>query len=105
MKQTGCDGVVPYCLGAARIEAGGNYPVESENSSHRREQPLASCSSPNEFGLITGRLLLSVLLTVGTIRLVKRLSLRVLTFSDNSDNFLHVCLERDEGRQQNFRIL
>ena len=61
MKQTGCGGVVPYCLGAARIEAGGNYPVESENSSHRREQPLASCSSPNELGLITGRLLLSVL--------------------------------------------
>ena len=61
MKQAGCGGVVPNCPGAARVEAGGDYPMESENPSHRREKPLAPGSTPNEPGLITGRLLLPVL--------------------------------------------
>lgn len=29
MKQASCGGVVPYCPGAARVEAGGNFPMES----------------------------------------------------------------------------
>ena len=61
MKQAGCGGAVPNCPGAARIEAGGDYPMESKNSSHRSEQPLAPGSTPNESGLVTGRLLLPVL--------------------------------------------
>ena len=47
--------------GGARLEAGISYPMGLEDPSHRREQPLAPGSTPNEPGLITGRLLLSVL--------------------------------------------
>ena len=36
MKQASCGEVVLYCPGAARIEAGGYFPMESEDSSHRR---------------------------------------------------------------------
>ena len=54
MKQAGCGGAIPYCPGAARIEAGGDCPVKVETSSHRREQPLAPSSTPIELGLITG---------------------------------------------------
>ena len=47
--------------GGARLEVGVSYPMGLEDPSHRREQPLAPGSTPNEPGLITSRLLLSVL--------------------------------------------
>ena len=46
MRQTNCGGTAPIWLGAAQLEAGGNCPVRSEDLSHRRKQPLASCSTP-----------------------------------------------------------
>ena len=53
MKQASYAGVVPYCPGTARVEAGDDYPIESKNSSYHQDQPLAHGSTPAEPGLIT----------------------------------------------------
>ena len=48
MMKTDRGGTTPNWLGAVQLEAGGSCPMECEDSSHRREQPLAPCSTPNE---------------------------------------------------------
>ena len=40
--------VAPNWLGAAQLEAGGSHLLRYDDLSHRRKQPLASSSTPNE---------------------------------------------------------
>ena len=54
MRMADRGGTAPYWLRAAQLEAGDSCPVRSEDLSHRREQPLAPCSTPIERWLITG---------------------------------------------------
>ena len=54
MRMAGHGGTLSYWLGAAQLEAGDSCPVRFEYLSHRREQPLAPCSTPIEWWLITG---------------------------------------------------
>ena len=45
-------GSVPYCLGAAPLEAGGNRSMGCNDPYHRRRQPVAPVSYANLIGLI-----------------------------------------------------
>ena len=48
-------GTVPYWLGAAQFEAGGNCSVEHEDSSYRQEWPLMPSYTWINLWLITGK--------------------------------------------------
>ena len=54
MRMADRGGTAPYWLEAVQLEAGHSCPVRSEDLSHRREQPLALCSTPVELWLIIG---------------------------------------------------
>ena len=61
MEQVGSGGVATQLSGAARLEAGVSDPMGLADPSYCQEKPLVPGSTPNEPGLITSRLLLSVL--------------------------------------------
>ena len=54
MRMADRGGTALYWLVTAQLEVGNSCPVRSKDLPHRREQPLAPCSTPIEQWLITG---------------------------------------------------